>query len=222
MIAIQLNPNYPPVYQNIAQLLMITGPIEEARKFMDRALELEPYYWVLYNLNAYIYYFEGKYNEAITSCQIARDLKSDYLFNNWLLFLCYAKLGNTEKAAQELHIIVRSHPDGSRLEEEIADVADSSGVKGLFSWLIEVNINRPVPITGISGHPFLIAWWQAILGNKEEAIYWLQRNMEAKQKLSSFFDLIATNPDFDILRSDPRFQTIIEKRGLAPYNTRCP
>jgi tetratricopeptide (TPR) repeat protein len=222
MITIKLNPNYPPVYQYFAQLLMITGPIEEARNYTDRALKLEPYYWILHNLNAYIYYFEGRYSEAITACQAAIDLKSDYIFTNWLLFLSYAKLGDSEKAAHELQSIVRIRPEGSMLAKEIADAADSTGVRGLFTWLIEVNINRPVPIRGMNGHPFFIAWWQAILGNKEEAIYWLERNMEEKLKLSFFFDLIATNPDFDILRSDPRFLAIIEKRSLTPYNTRSP
>jgi TolB-like protein/AraC-like DNA-binding protein/Tfp pilus assembly protein PilF len=222
MTTVQLNPDYPPVYQNLAQLLMVTGPIEEARMYVDRGLELEPYFWVMHNLSAYIYYFEGRYNEAITSCHDASDLHSDFIFNNWLLFLSYAKLGDAQKAALELSSIVGSHPQASRLEEEIAAVADSSGIAGLFSWLIEVNINRPVPLTGMSGHPFFIAWWQAINGNKEEAIYWLERNMEAKSKLSVFFDLITTNPDFDILHSDPRFLAIIEKRGLARYITWVP
>ncbi|MBE0680170.1 MAG: helix-turn-helix domain-containing protein [Bacteroidales bacterium] len=222
MTTVQLNPDYPPVYQNLGQLLMVTGPIKEARKYVDRGLELEPYFWVMHNLSAYIYYFEGKYSEAITACHDASDLHSGYIFTNWLLFLSYARLGDADNAALELSSIVGSHPQAIGLKEEIAAVADSSGVAGLFSWLIEVNINRPVPLTGMSGHPFFIAWWQAILGNKEEAIYWLERNMEAKLKLSALFDLITTNPDFNILHSDPRFMAIIEKRGLASYSARLP
>jgi hypothetical protein len=34
------------------------------------------------------------------------------------------------------------------------------------------------------------------------------------------FDLIATNPDFDLLRNDPRFLSILDRRGLTPYNRR--
>ncbi|MCJ7820425.1 MAG: helix-turn-helix domain-containing protein, partial [Bacteroidales bacterium] len=48
--AIQLNHNFSTSYQWYAQLLMITGPIEEARVYMDRGLELEPYFWVMQNL----------------------------------------------------------------------------------------------------------------------------------------------------------------------------
>ena len=58
------------------------------------------------------------------------------------------------------------------------------------------------------------------MGDRENSIYWLERNMEAKQKAYWYFDQIAQNPDFDILRNDPRFLVIIEKLGLTPYHTR--
>ena len=85
--------------------------ITEARICMDRALELEPYFWVIQNLNAWIYYFEGKYEKAIEACTAAHDLNSEYIENNWLFFLNYAKLGEGEKAMSELQTIARTHPD---------------------------------------------------------------------------------------------------------------
>jgi hypothetical protein len=44
--------------------------------------------------------------------------------------------------------------------------------------------------------------------------------MDTKMKPLQYFNLIANNPDFDILRDDPRFLAVIEKAGLAPYHTR--
>jgi TolB-like protein/AraC-like DNA-binding protein len=220
LTALQLKPNYPIVNQYYAQLLMITGPIEEARTFIDNSLELEPYFWVLHNLNAYVYYFEGKHKEALQACQVARDMNEDYLFTSWLFFLNYAKSGDGEKAAEELQRIVRTAPDTGNIADEIHGIYEKSGIEGLFTWMTEININRPIPVTGLSGHPFFISWWYAILGYKEKSIFFLERNMEQKVKLHSFFDLIGTNPDFDILRDDPRFLAIIEKNGLAPYHTR--
>jgi TolB-like protein/AraC-like DNA-binding protein len=106
--SVQLNPNFATTHQWYAQLLMITGPIEEARIHMDCAIELEPYFWVVQNVNAWIYYFEGKFDKAIEACFIARDLKPDFLENNWLFFLNYAKLGEGEKAMTELQTIAGS------------------------------------------------------------------------------------------------------------------
>lgn len=219
---LQLNPNYPPAYQSYAQLLMITGPIEEARIYIDHALKLEPYYWVLHNVNAWIYYFEDKYKEAIEACRIAQDLKPDYIYTKWLLLLNYAKLGEGMSTAEELQKIVRTATRTKKYDDEIMDAYNRSGIEGLFTWLADININRPIPAAGLSGHPFFIAWWYAILGDREKSIYWLERNLEAKPRLYEYFNLIATNPDFDTLRNDPRFLAIVEEIGLAPYHTRKP
>jgi TolB-like protein/AraC-like DNA-binding protein len=219
--AVGLNPNFATTHQWYAQLLMITGPIEEARIHIDRAVELEPYFWVVQNVNAWIYYFEKKYDKAIEACIIARDLKPNFLDNTWLFFLNYAKLGEGEKAVKELQNIVGTCPGTDKYAEEISDTYNKSGIKGLFSWLIDVNMHKPIPVMGMDGYPFYIAWWNAILGNKEESIYWLQKNMESKNKLYFFFDLIATCPDFNILHDDPRFLRIIEEIGLALYHTRA-
>ena len=218
--ALQLNPNYPPAHQWYAQLLMITGPVTEARIYMDRALELEPYFWVIQNLNAWIYYFEGKNEKAIEACIAAHDLNSGYIENNWLYFLNYAKLGEGEKAMSELQKIAGTNPGSARFNDEIEEAFNKSGIEGLFSWLVNVNINKPVPVAGMTGHPFFIAWWYAILGDREESLYWLQRNMETQSRYYEFFNLIATNPDFDILRSNSRFIKIIDDIGLTQYNTR--
>jgi tetratricopeptide (TPR) repeat protein len=219
--SIQLYPNFATSRQWYAQLLMITGPIEEARIQIDRAVELEPYFWVVQNVNAWIYYFEKKYDKAIEACIIARDLKPNFIDNTWLFFLNYVKLGEGEEAVKELQNIAGTHPGTGQYMKEIPEAYKKEGIQGLFSWLIEVNKNKPIPVEGMDGHPFYIAWWNVILGNKEESIYWLQKNMERQQRLYVYFNLITTNPDFDILRDDPRFLKIIEEIGLAPYYARA-
>ena len=218
-IAIQLNQNNSWAHQCYAQLLMTTGPIEEARIHMDKALELEPNYWVIHNLNAWIYYFEGKYDKGIEACVRARELNPDFTENNWLFFLNYAKMGEGEKAVTELQTIVRKNPVSAKYADEIPNAYKKSGIPGLLVWLIELNMKRPVPDEGLSGHPFFISWWYAILGDREHAIIWLEKNM--KPNMGSYYlFLITTNPDFDILRNDPRFLAIIEQIGLSRYNTR--
>ena len=219
-ISLQLNPNYATAHQWYAQLLMITGPIEEARVHIDRALELEPYFWVVHNLNSWIYYFEEKYQEGLDACFTGLDLNPNSSDNNWLFVLHYVKLGEGEKAAKVLHDNFSRYQATSKYADEILDAFNESGIKGIFTWLIDFNINRPIPLEGLNGHPYYIAWWYAIIGNREESIYWFERTMEAKTKPLHYFNLIANNPDFDILRDDPRFLAIIEKAGLAPYHTR--
>ena len=220
MTALRLNPNYTSTSQWYAQLLMITGPLEEARRHMDRTLALEPYFWVNHNLNAWIYYFEEKYDKAIEACRNAYDLNKDFPENNWLFFLNFVKLGEGDKALEELLQITHSSYDTDRFEKEIKIAYENEGVQGLFKWLVDANLNNPVPSEGLSGHPFFLAWWYAIIGDSEMSIYWLEKNMEAKNKLYIYFNLIATNPDFDLLRKDPRFLAIVDQIGLTPYHNR--
>ncbi len=215
--SIHLNPNFASSRQWYAQFLMISGPIEESRTQIDIAIDLEPYFWVVQNLNAWIYYFEEKHEDAIKSCFIAKDLKPHFIENEWLFFLNYAKLGKGEDAASVLQEILKHYPGTDTLVEEVMDVFHQSGIDGLFSLLIDINKNRPIPDQGLSCHPFFLAWWNAILGNKDETIYWLERNVEAQRKLYIYLNLIVNNPDFKFLHKDPRFIRIVDQIGLSSY-----
>jgi TolB-like protein/AraC-like DNA-binding protein len=218
--ALKLNPNFPYAQQIYTQLLMITGPIEEARLHMDYLLELEPYFWVVQNLNAWVYYFEEKYDKGIDACMVARDLKPGFIENKWLFFLNYAKTDRDKEALDALLSILQSHPAAQSYTREAEEVFQQSGIKGLFEWLIDVNIHKPVPVTGMDGNPFFPAWWNAILGNRDEAIFWLEENIDHPFRLAHYLNLITTNPDFDCLRDDPRFLAIVAELGLTPYHSR--
>lgn len=218
--AVELNANFSTAHQWYAQSLMITGPIEEARIHVNRALELESYFWVVQTLSAWIYYFEKKYDKAIEDCKVARSLNPDFVDNNWLFVLNYAKLGEGEKMLLELQSIIKKYSWDEKYLEEIQIAFNEKGINGIFMWLDDVNQNKPIPVEGMDGHPFYSAWWNAILGNKDEAIYWLERTLEYPRPLGHYSNLITTNPDFDLLRDDPRFLEIVDKFGLTPYHKR--
>ena len=215
--AVELNPNFSTARQWYAQYLMITGPIEEARMHVNRALELEPFFWVVQTLSAWIYYFEKNHEKAIEASKTARDLNPIYSSNNWLFVLNYAKLGEGEKMLQELQSIIKNYTRDEKYLEEIQIAYNEKGISGIFTWLDDVNQNRPIPVEGMDGHPFYSAWWNAILGNKNEAVYWLERTLEDPRPLGHYSNLITTNPDFDLLRDDTRFLEIVDKFGLTPF-----
>jgi TolB-like protein/AraC-like DNA-binding protein/Tfp pilus assembly protein PilF len=220
--SIRLNPNFSTARQWYAQVLMITGPIEEARAQIDRAIELEPYFWVIQNLNSWICYFEEKYEKGLEACQTARSLYPYSPDNTWLFILHYTKLGQGEKVVNELDGLLKHYPTSGIDAADIMKAYNDSGIKGIYSWLIELNLHRPVRVEGLNGHPFYISWWYAILGDRENAIYWLEQILQEEHIPHYYFNLITNNPDFDILRGDPRFRTVMEKAGLARYNKRAP
>ncbi len=218
-IAVKLNPRYPRLYQWYAQLLMIIGPIEEARKCVDTALELEPFYWVTHNLSAYIYYFEEKYEESIEECKIAKEFYKDYIFNNWLFFLSYIKLNQGENAIKELQFILEANPKTKPFSSQIPLIYQKSGTNGLIKWIAEAQANSPVQVKGIGRSPYIIAWWYAILEDKENCLFWLDK-LAQRKSIGYMPNLVVSNPDFDFLRNDPHFIELIEKFNLTKYHRR--
>ncbi|MEE4287029.1 MAG: helix-turn-helix domain-containing protein [Mariniphaga sp.] len=215
--SIRLNPNFATSRQAYAQFLMITGPIEEARKQVNHALRLEPYFWVVQNLNSWIYYFEEKYQEALEACTIAHDYNPNFSSNHWLFVLNYAKLGEGEKMMQHLQRIAKIYSGTDHYTNDIQIAFNQAGIEGLFYWLIELNKNSPIAVEGMNGHPFFIAWWNAILDNEDETVFWLEKVMDEKMRIYHYFNLICTNPDFNFLHANPRFIKIVDEIGLTPY-----
>jgi TolB-like protein/AraC-like DNA-binding protein/Tfp pilus assembly protein PilF len=219
-LAIQLDPNYSTARQWYAQLLMITGPIAKAREQVNRALELEPYFWVVQNLNSWIYYFEKKYDKGLEACTYARDLNPNSSDNIWLFVLLYARLGEAEKAATELQKLLGFIPNSEEYAHKLTEACDTGGVNGIFRWLVEVNKNKPLPVEGLNGQTFYISWWYAIAGDRQQSIAWLERTLNEKLIPFHYFNLLGNHPDFDLIRGDPRFIEVMKKAGLSAYNNR--
>ena len=93
----------------------------------------------------------------------------------------------------------------------VKDVYDRSGINGLWNWLIESELKKSNP------RLLKLASDYARIGKQEEALVWLEKAFENPPP--GFAD-INNDPDFDNLRSEPRFQAIINKMGLSGYQKR--
>lgn len=75
-----------------------------------------------------------------------------------------------------------------------------------MNWFIELQLKNPEPV--------MLARCFAMLGNKEEALIWLEKAMEERSKdvyqVFSYYD-------FKDLHSDPRFKVIVKKLGLTDF-----
>ena len=59
--------------------------------------------------------------------------------------------------------------------------------------------------------PYFIALVYVGLGEKDQAFAWLEK---AYQERHPYLILIKVEPVFDVLRSDPRFQDLVQRIGL--------
>ena len=215
--SIELNPNFATARQWYAQYLMITGPVSESRHQVNRAVELEPYFWVVKNLDAWIAYFEKDYNRSLVVTEEAHSFNPAFASNLWLFFLNYVKLNRDEEARDMLKNIVTRFSNNTVDTLEIDAVFMAKGMPGLFNWMIALNKNHPIRVEGLNGDYFYLAWWYAILGDADQTVYWLEQNLTYKRPNYHFFNLIINHPDFEFLHNDPRFAEVVKKLGLEEY-----
>jgi TolB-like protein len=207
--AIELNQNYAIAHSNYSELLDILGQDEEARLQINLALGLDPLFPMLHATSAVFYYHEGKFKESMNECLKIQELDPDYISAYWICFYVYVRMGNDLKAVEELQKIMQKDTLNIRNVTIVKEVYSKSGINGLLNWLNELQFNY-LP-------PFTLARNYAMLDKKEEALDLLEKALKGN---FPYIPRINNDPDFNNLRSDPRFQEIIDKMGLSEYPTK--
>lgn len=203
--AIELNPNYATAHHYYSELLDILGQNEEARVQINLALELDPFSPVIHILNSLYYYRESKFKESLVACQEGQEIDPDLEFWYWRYFYIYERQGEDLKAVEALQKCMAIDTSTLKYEKSVKEIFNKSGTNGLLNWLIENQLRKPIP------SPLDIATWYDILGEKKEALNWLEKAMEER---SQNIPRINNGPDFVNLRHEPRFQALCRKMNL--------
>jgi TolB-like protein/tetratricopeptide (TPR) repeat protein len=208
-LAVELNPNFVNAHSYYAELFDILRENEEARKQINITLSIDPFFTMMYSVSGFCYYHEGKFKESLDEYKKAYELDPDYEFIYWGLYSNYTKLGEDLKAIDALQeALLRGDSLQRKNAQIVKEIFTNSGIKGIKEWLIESELKKSNPSTQF------LATNYAIIGKKEDALYWLEKTFENPP---SDFPRINNNPDFDNIRSEPRFQTIIKRMGLSEY-----
>jgi tetratricopeptide (TPR) repeat protein len=205
--AIKLNPNYPETFYHYAQLLDVLRERKEARSMMNKAIKMNPSqpdyrYW-----SADLYYNDGKFNESISEARKNLELTPGHRNTYPYLINSYFRIGDEQKAFETMQEYLSLSSDKEAAERNMKwakEIYDSAGFKGLLNKLIEA----------YPENYFINATRYAKLGKMDEAIGCLEKAYENHEP--AFFR-INNCYDFNFLRSDPRFQVILEKLGLSDY-----
>jgi tetratricopeptide (TPR) repeat protein len=155
-------------------------------------------------LNGLHYYNEGKLKESLEACHRLAEID---LYNSqgvyWQYFRIYLRNGEDLKAIEALQKLM----PGNAMT--IKEVYYKSGINGIFNYLIESEINKS------TNYFRSLASLYAKLDKKEEELSWLEKAF--KENLTNLPE-INNNPDFDNVRSEPRYQAIIKKMSLSEYS----
>jgi TolB-like protein/Tfp pilus assembly protein PilF len=210
--SLDLNPNYATAHHWYATLLAIKGETAAAKDEMHKALELNP---VSHNFLAdlgQLYYFSGEYAEAEKYCLKALEIDPDFSFAHEYLHNIYLKTGRYDEAIVE---IAKADAINGTFTGEVQKIDEPMGRFRAAYRKSGINGYLEIRFPGTATSPesfYLYAIKHALIGDREKALDYLEKSTDARMFLSAF---LKAEPVFEQLRSEPRYQQILRKMGLA-------
>ena len=205
--ALEINPNYSTAHHYYSQHLHITGQHEEARKHIDKALELDPLSFVIrYVSGAEFYYNCGRFKEALAEINKCNELQENHPWLPRREFNIYWQLGEEEKSYEALRKILKRN---SIYDLETAEnIYKVSGLNAVIDWKLEIDLSDVE--TESRYWAYHIARTYGMIGEDEKALEWLEK--------ASILHKISPHFSFDIhfknLHNNPRYIAILKKMGL--------
>ena len=207
--ALALTPSDSKVHHSYSRYLASTGRYEEGMAELKRAQELDPLSTVLKANEGTVLFFEGKYDEAIAQLRKVVERDPKHPVGHWGLGLALEQKGMYSDAAREIQeaIDVGGGPDPnfmSSLGHVYAAQGKREDARRLIDRLRDESKKGYVS-------PYHAAVIYAGLGEKDKAFGLLD---QAAQERSTMLVYLRKDPRLAILRSDPRFDALLNRIGL--------
>ncbi len=209
--AIALNPRYATAHQWYAShYLTPKGRLEEALAEMSQARDIDPVSLVMNTFMGVTLYFAGKREQAVEQCVKTVELDPNFGVAHWHLGLALAQEARFEEAIAELNKAVALSGASPLMKAALGYAFAASGRRG-EAMKILAELQKRAEQSYVSASE--IASIYAGLGERDRAIAWLEKAAEERA-----FHLVYLNvrPEFAPLRSDPRFENLSVRVGLAP------
>lgn len=208
--AIALNPLCANAIHWYGHFLSEHGRHEEGIRFMRQSVELEPLSAHYQLCLGFLYEQARRFDEALAENEKIKDMDSTFYMWEFQAALIYFYKGMYDKAI-EYATRFASHVAGFEVFVEYmrAEISAVKGdIRGAQRQLRRVYEARQGPRID----PVYVAAIHSLLGDKDSALVWLEKGY---REHSSLFFQVNTLPDFDSLRTDPRFIQLMRKAGYT-------
>jgi serine/threonine-protein kinase len=208
--ALELDPNDADAHLFYAHLLSNTGRHPEALAEAKRARELDLLNLRTNALEGHFLNHAGRVDEALVRLQKTLELDSNYFLAHLFAWSAYVEKGMYGEAAAEAR---RARELNNVSTQPVAHLAYTLAKSGKrreahveLNRLLELSTERFVP-------PYLIALVYNGLGERDQALVWLERGFQQRDPKMVF---LMVEPKWANLRSEPRFQDLLQRVGLKP------
>ena len=200
--ALELQPGYLDGLHIYGTCLFFLGRFEEARSFLEPAVQLDPLSFRMNRTMGTLCYLQGRANEAERWLEAAIALEPDSAESHYLLARLHLQQRRYDAAMNEA--LKCQEDPSSALALGILGVAlmrngDETGALSTVARLAEMSSVGYVD-------PLASALVHVALGNSDAAIEFLGNSLVERSPGAL---LLNVDPLFDEIRSDPRFQNLV-------------
>lgn len=203
--ALELNPGYASGHQWYAEYLMISGRFAEAELEVKLAREIDPLSPHLNLMSAALFYFDRRYEEAITQLKRVVELDPNFALAYGLMAACYEQLAmdreTVDNMERQLILEGESRESVAALRKEF----ETSGLDAF--WLAHLELLKSRSKRGYVS-PIFFAFDYMELGDREKTFEWLER---AYLDRSGWLLELPWDPAWDDFRNDAQFKELIAK-----------
>jgi TolB-like protein/Tfp pilus assembly protein PilF len=208
--SIELKPDYTTAHQWYAiHYLTAMGRLEEAVQEMKKALELDPASLVMNTFMGATLYYAGRYDEAIDQCRRTIQMDPNFAVAHWHLGLAYEQKQLLDAATEEFKKAI-SLSGGSPLMKAALGRAYAESQNNHEANEMLNELNELAKQQYVSAYE--IATIYVALGNNEQAFQLLE---QAYREHSFHLVNLNVSPQFKSVRSDLRFQDLVQRIGLS-------
>jgi TolB-like protein/Tfp pilus assembly protein PilF len=204
--AIELNPNYATAHQWYGSSgLAALGQFDDAVAEVKSAIALDPLSLVINTDLGNTYYRARRYDQAVDQMRKTLEMDPAFYYAHWNLGSALAAKGALKPAIEEYEKARALNDDPSMLGL-LANAYAKSGNKA-EALKIRDQLELVSKQRYVSGYSFALA--DLGLGNKEEALHWLEKAYG--DRAGDALRFIKVEPLLDPLRGDPRFEALVAK-----------
>jgi len=206
--AIALNANYATAHHWQAMYLADVGRLTDALQAIRRAQAIDPLSLIINTEVGRILYFSREYDAAIAQLEKTIEMDPNFAMAHLHLGSVFVEQGRYHEAADEYAkaAAVGGPAPAVNLAWVHARAGQRQEAEATLQRLRVSPTERFVP-------PFAFAMLYLSLGNQERAIDWIEHGLSTPGNGPWF---LKVHPRFDMLKSNPRFQALLRREGLAP------
>jgi TolB-like protein/DNA-binding winged helix-turn-helix (wHTH) protein/Flp pilus assembly protein TadD len=205
--AIELNPGYATAHHWYAWHLSLLGRYDQALAEMRKAENLDPLSLIINADLAELLVLAHSDEESIQQSRKTIEMDPNFALAHNQLAQAYLQKHMYDEAVAELKTAVQVSGGGPAFIANLARAYVASGKRSEAVKLLDHLKKRSKP--GYS-NASEIAVIYASLGDADQAMNWLEKGYNER-----FNPGVLLRPGFNPLRSDPRFQNLVHRIGLA-------